>query len=216
MKLKVKLFCLLAGIIVLSGCDDSSEPTLSSQTEQTVEMLTADNTANPSRIDTLWCEGKQFVVSCGTTDSSPQTRGVGAPTGSEGPFDAPTPKLVQKGKYKTYFIKMSEFDWIPNYSYILMRMDKYAFTITLPNNAMQYSVSLKPVTQEGFSTEAGGTKGYTLGNIVKTSKGFQIPVWFYIQSGAAYSVDGKQLCANKEMPIEGSKVKYTYTYNLAN
>lgn len=213
--MKIKFVFMLTIAILLSACSDDDVFTSTSLENSVKESENLTLQDYPS--DTLYYEGQAVIVfhENENTESVPLTRGIGVPTGSEGPFDAPTPKLIQKGKYKKYFIKMSEFDWIPNYSFILMRMNKYSFTITLPNDALPYSVSIKAASKEGFSTEAGGTKGYTLGSIVKTARGYQIPVSFYIQDGAAYALDGKQLCANREMPIPGSQVKYTYTYNLA-
>jgi hypothetical protein len=144
--------------------------------------------------------------------TSPQLRTAG---NMVGPLPVSTPKRVTTGKYKKYFTKISDFNWLPSYSYVLLRLDEYRFEINLPKTAFQGAYILYPQTTEGFATNGANYRGYSHVSTVSHATGHKITFKFFIQNGAAYNILGQRLSANTSIPIKGENVRYNYKYMLA-
>jgi hypothetical protein len=144
--------------------------------------------------------------------TSPQLRAAGDMVG---PLPASTPKRVVTGKYQKYLTKISEFNWLPSYSFVLLRLDEYQFEINLPKTAFQGAYTLYPQTTEGFATNGANYRGYSYVGTISHATGYKITFKFFIQNGAAYNILGQQLCANTSIPVKGENVRYNYKYMLA-
>jgi hypothetical protein len=144
--------------------------------------------------------------------TSPQLRASGDMVG---PLPASTPKRVATGKYQKYLTKISEFNWLPSYSYVLLRLDEYSFEINLPKTAFQGAYTVYAQTTEGFATNGANYRGYSYVGTTSHATGHKITFKFFIQNGAAYNILGQQLCANTSIPIKGENVRYNYKYMLA-
>lgn len=130
-----------------------------------------------------------------------------------GPLAAPTPKLFNKGNYEKYVTKLPQFSFLPSYQYVLLRLDEFGFEINLPKEAAQGGAcELIPLTEEGFALNNANYKGCTLVSNVKHATGYKLTYHFYIQSGIAYDILGRQLSDNVDYPISGTKVRYNYVY----
>lgn len=209
---------MCAGALLCGCSNDEGDPILADdypyESEEWGEpiVLTKDHP-----VDSFYYDGgyvKVVYVPYAPKESVRNTvsRAIGG--GDVGPLDAPVPTKIATGQYKKYYTKKSEFNWIPEYSYLLLRLDQYSFTIDLPINARSQSLYLTPKTQEGFATADVSYKGYTIYPSIRHSKGFKTRVDFYIQNGAAYDILGRQLCANRDLPLPGTSVRYSYTYEL--
>lgn len=209
------LLTLCMCIVSFTSCSNNEE-------EMVEQQIVSNDTTFPIIIDENTSQ-KNIVVNGVTytikTKQSPKTRGIG---GEETiyPRDpsatlASVPVLVSKGNYKKYLQKtFSPFAELRGVSYVLLRLDKFAFECKAPANAKQSSIDITNITKQGFATESASYKGYSIDQILVTTTGVIFKCSFYIQNGIAYNIAGQQLTPNTSYPLPGNQVQYQFTYQL--
>ncbi|MDD7705512.1 MAG: hypothetical protein PUJ13_03850 [Bacteroidales bacterium] len=123
--------------------------------------------------------------------------------------------MVSKRKYKKYAVKQfTPFANLRGASYVLLRLDKFAFECKAPANAKTTSIDITNITNQGFATESASYRGFSIDNILSTTSGVVVKCSFYIQNGKAFNIGGQQLTSDKEYPLPGNQVRYQFTYEL--
>lgn len=213
----ITLLTLCMCIVSFTSCSDN-------EAEIVEKQVVSNDTKFPVIIDENTSQ-KNIVIN-GVTytikiNNSPKTRGLGGdePIYKRNPNAtlASVPVLVSKGKYKKYARNsFSPFSELRGVSYILLKLDKFAFECKAPANAKPLSIDITNITKQGFTTEAADSKGFVIDKMLVTTTGVIAKCSFYIHNGIAYNIAGQQLTPETSYPLPGNQVQYQFTYELRN
>lgn len=220
MKIKSLFTCALLGCVFMTtSCSNDDDNIIASSvssqsSEETFEPVTF-TAEDPTHV--IMLDGNPVTFTLKTDSLKTRSVSSNIVLNEVGPFPTATPFLVKKGNYKKYFSKLPQFDFLPSYSVVLLRLDEFRFDVNLPKSAaLDGACDLTPITEQGFATESANYKGYQLISKISHVDGYKLTFRFYIQSGIAYDLAGRQLCGDVDHPLPGADVRYNYTYYTLN
>lgn len=212
----IYLYSLFGCLSVMSSCSNEDDvPTTAESTNHIVEEENFEpvvfTTEDPTHEIILDGKPVTFTLNTGIVTKSVEPR---IDFTEIGPLPAGNPYLARKGDHQKYTTgRYPQFDFLPSYTYVVLRLDEFRFVVDLPKDAaLDGAYELTPLTTQGFTTNSPNYQGYTLVSKISHINGYKLTFQFFIQSGSAYDILGRRLTADMDYPISGANVKYNYVY----